>query len=143
MDKIVLCTCRNDSAFGRLSPRPLQGFCPWTPLDTSVPRPIFLYPPQENTKSSGGGMATGLKASSCFDKVASILLPFLATMSPVWATMSRFSATMSRFLATLSLVWTGLMAGSSLADSNAECYVLPVLWIMSCFHSLHGSAGLL
>ena len=55
MDKIVLCTCRNDSAFGRLSPRPLQGFCRWTPLDTSVPRPILLYPPQENTKSSGGG----------------------------------------------------------------------------------------
>jgi len=43
MDKIVLCTCQNDSAFGRLSPRPLQGFCPWTPLDTSVPRPILLY----------------------------------------------------------------------------------------------------
>ena len=64
MDKIVLCTCRNDSAFGRLSPRPLQGFCPWTPLDTSVPRPILLYPPQENTKSSGGGMATGLKTNN-------------------------------------------------------------------------------
>ena len=99
----MLCTCRNDSAFGRLSPRPLQGFCPWMPLDTSVPRPILLYPPQENTKSSGGGMATGLKTSSCFDRVASILLPFLAAMSPV-------SATMSRLLATLSLVWTGLNA---------------------------------
>jgi len=53
-------------------------------------------------------MATGLKTSSCFDKVASILLPFLATMSPFSATMSRLLATMSPFLATLSLVWTGL-----------------------------------
>ena len=29
-------------------------------------------------------MAMGLKTSSCFDKVASILLPFSATMSPFW-----------------------------------------------------------
>ena len=60
-------------------------------------------------------MVTGLKTSSCFDIVASIVLPFLATMSRLLATMSPFlatmspvSATMSRFLATLSLLWTGL-----------------------------------
>ena len=92
----------------------LLGDCPPDPYKGSAlgrhwilesPDPYFCTHPKKIQNPVGGGMATGLKTSSCFDKVASILLPLLATMSPV-------SATLSPFLATLSLVWTGLYAAS-------------------------------
>ena len=28
---------------------PLPGLCPWTPLETSVPRPLVLHPPLPNS----------------------------------------------------------------------------------------------
>ena len=89
----------------------LLGDCPPDPYKGSALGRHWILPsPDPYFCTFRGGMATGLKTSSCFDKVASILLPFLATMSPVSVTLSRLLATMSPFLATLSLVWKAVKA---------------------------------
>ena len=62
----------------------LLGDCPQTltrvlPLDATAyfrPQTHTFVPTPRKYKIQWGGMATGLKTSSCFDKVASILLPF-------------------------------------------------------------------
>ena len=90
----------------------LLGDCPPDPYKGSALGRHWILPfPDPYFCTFGDGMATGLKTSSCFDKVASILLPFLVTMS--------------RLLATMSLVWTGLKSNvnSNIGSPSINSYI--------------------